>query len=269
MTVSSTEPRRAVSALPLQGSYARQHAVFPSLRIHSGPLRTGAGWVGTAELVRGEAALREMVAHDAALGLADYGEPLRPDVAAGFSLHRYTWPVSLAFTLPWFLERRVPRLPVDRMAVNRSAGEVAVRPAEFACLPDDPAAGTAGTRVVPDAPALRAELRAALTEHLTPVLAAFRPLVRRGPRTLWGIATDDVIEGLWYLGGLLGEEDRAAAEVSELLPGPGDAPFVGGADFRPAESAGATRTRTRASCCLFYTVRPEETCATCPRVCSE
>ncbi|MFJ9521228.1 (2Fe-2S)-binding protein [Kitasatospora sp. NPDC101801] len=101
------------------------------------------------------------------------------------------------------------------------------------------------------------------------MLAAFRPLVRRGPRTLWGIVTDDVIEGLWFLGGLLGEEDRAAAEASELLPGPSDAPFVGGADFRPVASGEATRTRTRVSCCLFYTVRPDEFCRTCPRACSE
>ncbi|MBB4950206.1 hypothetical protein F4556_005741 [Kitasatospora gansuensis] len=270
--MSSTASRRSVSSPPLHSSYGRQHAVFPSLRIHTGPLRTGPGWVGAAALAGDGAVLREMVAFDAALGLAEYGEPLRPDVAAGFALHRYTWPVALAFTLPWFLERRVPRLPVDRVSINRSAGELAVRPAGFSCLPDDPAAGAPGARVVPDAPALRAELRAALTEHLTPVLAAFRPLVRRGPRTLWGIVTDDVIEGLWFLGSLLDEEERAAAEVSELLPGPSDAPFVGGADFRPvepADSAEATRTRTRVSCCLFYTVRPEEVCPTCPRVCSE
>ncbi|MER5864786.1 (2Fe-2S)-binding protein [Kitasatospora sp. NPDC002040] len=269
MTVSSTAPRPAVSAPPLSGSYARQHEVFPNLRIRPGAPRTGAGWVTTAELLRDEAALRAMVAFDSELGLADYGQPLRPDVAAGFSLHRYTWPVALAFTLPWFLERRVPRLPVDRVSINRAAGELTVAPVGFACLPDDPAAGAAGTRVVPDEAALRAELRAALTEHLTPVLAAFRPAMRRGPRTLWGMATDDVIEGLWFLGGLLGEEERAAAEVSALLPGPSDAPFVGGAGFRPSGSAESTRTRTRTSCCLFYTVRPDQTCLTCPRICSE
>ncbi|MGW3402317.1 (2Fe-2S)-binding protein, partial [Streptomyces zhihengii] len=26
-------------------------------------------------------------------------------------------------------------------------------------------------------------------------------------------------------------------------------------------------TRDRASCCMFYTLRPEDTCATCPRTC--
>ncbi|WP_030953914.1 (2Fe-2S)-binding protein, partial [Streptomyces sp. NRRL S-481] len=27
------------------------------------------------------------------------------------------------------------------------------------------------------------------------------------------------------------------------------------------------RTRDRASCCMFFTLRPEDTCATCPRTC--
>ncbi|GAA4994586.1 hypothetical protein GCM10025734_24640 [Kitasatospora paranensis] len=159
------------------------------------------------------------------------------------------------------------------MAINRSTGELAVRPVESVVLPGDPPAsaaavggraraGGADVRVVPDEAALRAELLAAVAEHLAPVVAAFRPRVRRGPRTLWGMVTDDVVEGLWYLGGLFGEEDRAAAELTALLPGDGPAPFVGAAGFRHED---AMRTRTRTTCCLFYTVRPEEPCFTCPR----
>ncbi|MFJ8042586.1 (2Fe-2S)-binding protein [Kitasatospora sp. NPDC096147] len=280
MTVSSTEARPTgpgrpgppgllTEVPPLLGSYARQHEVFPSLRITAGPLPADPRWVLSTALVDDEAARQELIAHDQSLALADYGQLLRPDVAAGFCLHRYVWPVALAFTLPWFLERRVPRLPADRVAIDRVAGELAVDPDGFACLPDDPAAGLPGVRVVPDEAALRAELRSALAELLTPVLAAFRPAMRRGPRTQWGMATDDVIEGLWFLGGLLGEEERAAAEAAELLPGPSERPFVGGADFRLLTEGPTARTRTRVSCCLFYTVRPEETCLTCPRSCPE
>ncbi|MFJ9521227.1 hypothetical protein ACIRPK_23625 [Kitasatospora sp. NPDC101801] len=43
MTVSSAVPRRPVSTAPLRGSYARQHEVFPSLRIRTGPLPGGPG----------------------------------------------------------------------------------------------------------------------------------------------------------------------------------------------------------------------------------
>ncbi|GAA0655297.1 (2Fe-2S)-binding protein [Kitasatospora atroaurantiaca] len=280
MTVSSIEPRPAApeaevtpepEATPLLGSYARIGSVFPELRISPGAPRSGDGWTATTEFVQNLDALRELIAFDARQGLAEYGEPLRPDVAAGFCLHRYTWPVALLFTVPWLLERRVPRIPVEQVSIRRSTGELTVRALEFSCLPDDPAAALPGARVLPDEAALGAELLVALTEHLTPVLAAFRREVRRGPHTLWGMATDDVIEGLWYLGSLLGEEQRAAADLAKLLPGTEQPPFVGGAGFRLLEQPGAApmRTRTRVSCCLFYTVRPAEACFSCPRTCTE
>ncbi|GAA4843812.1 (2Fe-2S)-binding protein [Kitasatospora terrestris] len=265
MTASSVEPRPAAPgrAAPLAGSWARLSAALPGLRIHGAPPRSGGGWTAAADLAGGGAALDAMIAFDAELGLELYGRAARPDVTAGFCLHRYTWPLALAFTVPWFLERRVPRLPVERVSVNRSTGELTAQPVEFACLPDDPAAAAPGARVVPDEAALRAELLAAVAEHLTPVLAAFRPRVRRGPHTLWAMTTDDVVEGLWYVGGLLGEEDRATAELDALLPaGPGHRPFVGAAGFRRADGRWL---RDRVSCCLYYTVRPEEACLSCPR----
>ncbi|WP_405013942.1 (2Fe-2S)-binding protein [Kitasatospora sp. NBC_01539] len=265
MTVTTTtgaSPVASPAGPPPAASYERLAAAYPALRIRCAPPRTGDGWTTGAALAADPAALREMIDFDARAGERDYGTPLRPDVAAGFSLHRYLWPVALAFTLPWFLERRVPRLPADAVAIRRASGELRVRPVELTGLPDDPLAGTGLLRVVPDEAALRRTLLDALAEHLTPVVTAFRPTVRRGSRTLWGMATDDVVEGLRFLGGLLGEEDRAVAELAELLPGDGPAPFVGGAGFR---CTGEMRTRTRVTCCLFYTVRPDEMCFTCPR----
>ncbi|GAA2243046.1 MULTISPECIES: (2Fe-2S)-binding protein [Kitasatospora] len=276
MTVSSTAAAAQAVPVPqapppLLGSYARLGQVFPGLRVHAGPPRTGHGWARTADFVRHPDALGKLIAHDAALGLAEYGRPLRPDVAAGFCLHRYNWPVALLFTLPWLLERRVPRIPVERVSVRRSSGELTVQPDGFACLPDDPAAVLPGARVVPDEQALRDGLLAALAEHLAPVLAAFRPELRRGPRTLWGMATDDVVEGLWYIGSLLDEEAGAVAALELLLPDDERRPpFVGGAGFRPAKRPDSPSTwmRARVSCCLFYTVRPAEACFSCPRTCS-
>jgi ferric iron reductase protein FhuF len=111
-------------------------------------------------------------------------------------------------------------------------------------------------------------VRAAVAEHLTPVLEGFGPRMRRGARALWGMATDEITEGLWYLGHLLGEEPRAMAEAQRLLPGR-LAPFTRGASFRELSGPDGERltTRDRASCCLFYTLRPADTCVTCPRTC--
>ncbi len=267
MTVSSVESRprpTQADSVPCAQSYARLAEVLPGLRVRLGR-PPGRGWLTTAGLLADPVARAALIAEESDEGLARYGEPLRPEVAAGFALHRYAWPVCLLFSLPWFLERRVPLLPAERVALRRSGGgslQLAVRPAGFSCLPDDPAAGLPGARVVADERALDAELRAAVAGHLTPVLTAFRTELRRGPRGLWALATDELVEGLRYAAGLLGEERRAALALTALLPG-GTAPFTGGAGFHGESPA----TRTRVSCCLYYTVRPAEICSSCPRTC--
>ncbi|GAA3178741.1 MULTISPECIES: (2Fe-2S)-binding protein [Streptomyces] len=265
-------PALATSARtsPLSGAYARLAEVFPALRVTEADaaLPEGGGWVGAAALAAGGEALETFLAWDDAQVQRDYGTRARPDVVASFALHRYAWPACLLITVPWFLHRRVPSLPVDGVAFHRDRGRMAVRVRSFACLPGDPAAELPGARVVPDEEALRGAVREAVAEHLGPVLDGFRGRMRRGPRALWGMASDEIVEGLWYLGHLLGEERRAVAELERLLPG-ATAPYVGSAAFREltGPNGEALPTRDRASCCMFYTLRPEDTCVTCPRTC--
>lgn len=193
MTASSTRPGPAPHAprttpahavtrrpddhppAPCTTSYRRLGRLFPALRVHSAPPRAGDGWIHGTDLLADPDALRELIAHDERQGLARYGRPLRPDVAAGFGLHRFTWPAALLFTLPWFLERRVPLLAPGDVSIRRASGELTARPGAFVCLPGDPAAGLPGARTVADEAALAAELRTALAGFLAPVLTAFRP----------------------------------------------------------------------------------------------
>ncbi|MFF4558034.1 (2Fe-2S)-binding protein [Streptomyces sp. NPDC001422] len=228
----------------------------------------GAGWAHAAGLAEGGPALDAFLAWDEAQVARDYAQRARPDVVASFGLHRYAWPACLLITVPWFLERRVPRMPVEHVTYHRELGRFAVRVTTFACLPDDPAAALPGARVVPDEEALRAEVRAAVAEHLEPVLGGFGPRMRRRGRALWGMATDEIVEGLWYLAPLFGEEARGRRELELLLPG-ATRPYVGSAAFRELTGPAGRPlpTRDRASCCLFYTLGPEDTCVTCPRTC--
>ncbi|WP_329222106.1 (2Fe-2S)-binding protein [Streptomyces sp. NBC_01485] len=258
-------------------AYTRLAKVFPGLTVtelgHAEPFPRGGGWVAAAELAEGGAALEAFLAWDDAQIVRDYDHKARPDVVASFGLHRYAWPACLLITVPWFLHRRVPRLPVTHVSYDRTGDgmRMAVRPpSSFACLPGDPAALLPGARIVGDEEALRAEVRAAIAEHHEPVLAGFGPRARRRGRALWGMVTDEVVEGLWYVAQLLGEDEqrRARRELELLLPG-ATRPYVGSAAFREltGPDGAALPTRDRASCCMFYTVRPEDTCATCPRTC--
>ncbi|MER6468612.1 (2Fe-2S)-binding protein [Streptomyces collinus] len=193
------------AASPLSAAYARLAGTGagPAVTVPgpADPLPRGDGWLTTAGLARGGCDLDAFLARDEAQALRDYGRPARPDVAARFGLHRYAWPASLLITVPWFVHRRVPRLPVTHVSYDRVAGRMAVRPASFACL----GRGRGGT---------------------------------------------------------------GGAELELLLPG-ATRPYVGAAAFRvPTGPAGEPLpTGTRASCCMFSTVRPEDTCATCPRTC--
>ncbi|MFF0105308.1 (2Fe-2S)-binding protein [Streptomyces hirsutus] len=260
-------------------AYARLAEAFPALAVtelapdEEAP--RGGAWVSAGALAEGDSgsALDAFLSWDDSQVLRDYGQQARPDVVASFGLHRYAWPACLLITVPWFLHRRVPRYPVTHVSFDRSAdglavGRMAVRPESFACLPDDPAAALPGARVVPDEEALRAEVRASVAEHLEPVLTGFGPRMRRRGRALWGMATDEVVESLRYIGQLLGEEERALRELELLLPG-ATKPYVGAAGFRPVTGPGgeATHTRDRISCCMFYTLRPDDICANCPRTC--
>ncbi|MFE4954626.1 (2Fe-2S)-binding protein [Streptomyces sp. NPDC056653] len=270
MTLPTLLPGTTTSAV--SDAYTRLTEVFPGLRAEvlgdHEPTPSGVGWVGAHELAAGGAALDTFLAWDNAQVLRDHGKQARPDVVASFGLHRYAWPACLLVTVPWFLHRRVPRIPVEDVAFQRTLGHLTVRVREFVCLPDDPAAAMPGARVVADEAALRAEVLAAVAEHIGPVLDGFGPRMRRGKRALWGMATDEIVEGLWYIAHLLGEERRAMTELEELLPGT-TKPYVGTAGFREltGPNGESLPTRDRASCCLFYTLRPEDTCVTCPRTC--
>ncbi|MDQ1035424.1 hypothetical protein QFZ75_001840 [Streptomyces sp. V3I8] len=270
---AATAPRTLAHAAPyspLTEAYTRMTAVFPALGVTElapgEPAPTGDGRFAVARLAEAGADLDAFLAWDDEQVLADHGRRGRPDVIAGFGLHRYAWPACLLITVPWFVLRRVPRFPVRNVTFERMPGRIAVRVGEFACLPDDPAAVLPGARVVPDEEALRAEVRAAVAEHLEPVLDGFGPRTRRRGRALWAMVTDEVVESLHHVAGLMGEQERATAELERLFPG-ATRPYVGTAGFREVTGSNGEclPTRDRASCCFYYTLDAEDTCANCPR----
>ncbi|MFC8447981.1 (2Fe-2S)-binding protein [Kitasatospora sp. NPDC057223] len=259
------QPRAAELLAPV---YRELLSSCESLRVRLlGPQEVpdGPGFVRADRL---GAHLDGLVAGESARILAVHGREPRPHVAASRLLHHYLWSLCLLVSGPWYLSRRVPGISAEDLWIDLGTGDLALRPGAFACLPGDPAAGLPGTRVPGGEDELRAELRAAVADHLEPVLAVFQGPLKRGQRALWGMAADDLASGVWYLGRMLGDEEAGARAASLLLPGD-TLPFPGAADFRRlAGTEGRTHlTRTRLGCCLYYAIRPEDTCVTCPRTC--
>ncbi|MBB1254771.1 (2Fe-2S)-binding protein [Streptomyces alkaliterrae] len=276
-TVTAADPGRPPThdALLTQ-MYQPLAALFPPLILRTTADQPTPGALtarGLAERPQVPRALAEGAAERLA---ATFGRRPREDVAAAEALHQYAFVACLTMSGPWHLQRRVPHLSPDAFALDLDALVVTVAPERVTCLPGDPAEHLPGVRVVADEAALRRELRAAVRDHLGPALQAFGPLLRRGPRGLWALATDELAEGLAHLGGLLGDRAAGARAANSLLPG-GTPPYAGAADYRlpPADvtTAGeaeaceppAEPTRVRASCCLYYTLAPDRLCAGCPR----
>ncbi|WP_405020113.1 (2Fe-2S)-binding protein [Kitasatospora sp. NBC_00070] len=206
----------------------------------------GQGWLRLSELGSG---LDALVAAEAARIEAAHGTAPRAHVAGSRLLHHYLWSAGLLFSGPWYLTGELPVLRPEDVWIEIATGDLLVRPSG-------------------SAPADEAGLRAAVAAHVEPVLTAFQPIVKRGPRALWGMVTDDLVSGIWYLGRMLGEEAYAVRVAEAVLPGD-TVPFPGAADFRRlAGTEGRSHlTRTRLGCCLYYAVQPPDACVTCPRTC--
>ncbi|WP_338899922.1 (2Fe-2S)-binding protein [Streptomyces sp. TG1A-60] len=271
MTVASLDSPRADAAtyVPdlLAAVYRRLDTVCEALSVRVAPARRLP--CDTIGLTDGREGVEAFVEAEAARIQDRHDHTAPRHVAASRALHDYAWSVGLLISGVWYLERRVPRIAPGDIRVDLASGTYEISPGTaLACLPDDPATDLPGTRTVAHQEALRAELRAAVADHMGPVLDVIGPYVRRGSRALWGLVSDDLVSGLWYLGRMLGDEDAGVRAASAVLP-TARAPFPGGADFRSLRTSDGREhpTRTRRGCCLYYTIRPAETCSTCPRTC--
>ncbi|WP_314172458.1 (2Fe-2S)-binding protein [Streptomyces winkii] len=258
----------------LTSAYRRLSTLSPNLNLHiaapgreAGEVEAREDWADLGLAARQPDVLDALLEAETARYADRCAALPRPDVVASRMLHRFLWSTCLLLSGPWYLERRVPRLRAEDVRVGRREEACQVAPGGFACLPGDSAASLSGAEVVPDEEALRRELRTAAAEQAAPLIAALGPRLRRGPRALWGMAEDDLVSGIWHLGRATGDEERAVAAAGELLPAP-IPPFPAGAGFRRLRGGDGTSypTRTRAGCCLYYTVPSGEACATCPRL---
>lgn len=253
----------------LAGSLARLNEAQSWLRLHCElPREPDRTW-WRCSTVLGQPAYFEKWGAELAAWLQDtYGEaPER--VVAGYLLTWYLAVPGLLAGLLFHRDRRVPELRPDGLAfrlgeTRPNPDAVALLDQRFACLPDDPGAGSPLATVVADEDALAALLRARFAGHAARFVAAFQPTVRFGRRTLWAAATDALDEGLWLAGRYCGAEAGGVADAAVVLPTE-MTPFTSASTLVEKGTSGWTRRRE--SCCFHYALRNGQgECETCPRV---
>ncbi|MFJ9952331.1 iron-sulfur protein [Kitasatospora sp. NPDC091207] len=254
-------PAAPCAPCPLHADYRLLLNLCPALRVDvlgdGDPTPSRAqGWYSAAELAADPIALADALAGEEARITAEHGSAPRPHVTASRLLHHYLWSVCVLIAGPWYLARRVPVIDRTDLWLHAPTGALALRPRAHTTLPGDDE--------------LRAELRAGVVAHVEPLLTAFSGATRRGTRALWGMVTDDLASAVWYLGRMLGEETAAVAAAEAVLPG-ATQPLPGAAGFRllHGEDGRSHPTRTRLGCCLYYAIRPDSACITCPRTSDE
>jgi hypothetical protein len=228
-------------------------------------------WVNCAELLSAPEGFT-LWRHELAVWLHDrYGEA--PDrTTAGYVMAWYLAVPGYLAALLFHHERRVPSLRPEHLAFRKSRprphpDSIAVLDDTFVCLPDDPAAGTAGATVVASEKVLAAVLRGRFTAHAARFVSAFGGTVRFGRHTLWAAATDALDNSMWLAGRYGGDETAGVLDAQLLLPDRVE-PLTSGSTLRATtdEHGRPGWTRRREACCFHYLMNAGQgVCTTCPR----
>jgi FhuF-like iron-sulfur protein len=189
---------------------------------------------------------------------------------AGYVLQWYLRIPTYLGAMLFHSARRVPSLQPPQLAFRIDPAlvqEVALRPGQFWCLPDDHQAGHPDATVVPDEAALGAVLRSEVVSHANGFLRVYGPLVRFGRRTLWAAVTDVLDTGLLLAGRVFGSAQDGVADARLVLAQRVEPLTSASTICAVIDDQGRTHwTRRRGSCCFYYALPGvTEPCVTCPR----
>ncbi|HEV2782651.1 MAG TPA: (2Fe-2S)-binding protein [Actinophytocola sp.] len=256
----------------LADSLSRVNPVQQGTELRFGMPAEPTGWVTCGELLADAESFDRWRKVLAGWLLDTYGEA--PDqTTAGYVLYWYLFVPAYLGAALFHHERRVPSLRPRHLAFRMAwprphpDGIAALSPT-FACLPDDPAAGSRVATVMPDEQALAGLLRARYVAHAARFFTVFAPGVRFGRHTLWANATDALDSSLWYVGRYAGNEAAGVLDA-RLVLADRFAPLTSPSTLRPSTGAGEATcwTRRRESCCFHYLLAEGGgACETCPRL---
>ena len=204
---------------------------------------------------------------DAVLGLLDEVEivyaigPSDRQISASFLVQGYFWyPMVGAFAC-YLLDRRVPDLSAENLAMDLRGGVVFTSPRCFA-LPDDTDADHPDVTVVADRAALRACLVRQLQEkHATPLFATLRSIAPYGINGMRTNYVDRLVSAVLWLCEQLGDWNLAREEVPAFVALVDSKSRAGIIEIEHEGRTGVFLKRS--GCCLNYRLPGRELCDTC------
>lgn len=218
---------------------------------------------GLAELYADTATIRTAITAE----IAKYGVDV-PHIGASFLLGRTAWRVLGLLTVPYLAVGVVPSLTsadVGMPSLTVKTGEVArfsLRPQRFTAVAGSEAADHGDATIVPDAEALRDELRRRALGLLDGLIDALRPWARRSVRNQHAVIGDALATALWSAGRATGDQQTGTDAARACLDGTPPLPAV---DLRTVRVDGrSVHRRVRRSCCFAYQLDDQPLCASCP-----
>jgi ferric iron reductase protein FhuF len=258
----------------LASTLARLDALDENFIAGTGPME--AGWFRASDLTDATlpllAACLERQAHQ--------HPTMEARTKASYFVGEYVWYVAAAAIAAFLIDRRVPDVSPDNMALRfqrytwhegEESGEaerIEVRFLTTRCtvLPHDPLEADSSAALCSDTPTLREHLRTALEAHFAPLIERVYAETKLSRHAQWMLAADSCAALFLHLAQQLKAEPHGIEHGLAFVRAPGSPMNNRKTGYFTLEWNGHCDTfRARGGCCRYYTVSEsgEDYCTTC------
>jgi hypothetical protein len=259
---------------PLASVFTRLQQLDDALIADAGDLQEG--WFLASDLTQpGSFHL------SAALARQAHEHPQMEDRTKGsYFIGEYVWYVFAAAIAAYLIERRVPSLAPEHIALriqrytwhyegeSGEANRLEVRflSNQFACLPHDPSAILPDAQIAADQDSLRDQIRCAVEAHMQPLIERVYDQTHLSRNAQWLLVADACAAMFLHLGQALQDSERAQREGMAFIRSPHSPMNNDKTCYITLDYQGHCETfRAHGGCCRYYTVSEtgKDYCTTC------
>jgi hypothetical protein len=259
---------------PLASVFTRLQQLDDALIATAGELE--AGWFLAPELT--QPASPRLAA--ALARQADEHPQMEDRTRGSYFIGEYTWYVFAAAIAAYLIERRVPSLAPEHVALriqrytwhyegeSGEADRIEVRflVPGFACLPHDTLAAISLAQIAADQDSLRDQMRQAVEAHMQPLIERVYEATKLSRNAQWLLVADSCAAMFLHLGQALRDSERAQHEGMAFIRSPHSPMNNDKTCYITLDYQKHCETfRVHGGCCRYYTVSEsgEDYCTTC------